>query len=290
MAILRTLAYADVFDYPLNTAEIHHNLIAQHATMAQVTQALAQPWLSARLDRCDDWFVLRGRSACCGIRAARAQASARLHAQARRWGTRMAALPFVRMLAITGSLAVNNAESQADIDLLIVTTPGRVWLTRALVIGLVRLARLTGVRLCPNYVLSERVLAQQRRDVYVAHDLVNMRLLYGPEVFARMHMANAWQHAHLPNAPVSGTNGLALSSAARALKHGLELALSGRIGSKLEQVEHSRKARKLRAQAHAGSAALLDADHVKGHFNDHRAPVLVAYATRLAALSLEVQP
>jgi hypothetical protein len=50
---------------------------------------------------------------------------------------------------------------------MIVTVPPR--LAGARVSRAVRLARLEGVQLCPNYVVAETVLAQQRRDLFIAH-------------------------------------------------------------------------------------------------------------------------
>jgi hypothetical protein len=48
-AILHTLLYADIFDYPLTPAEIHHFLIAEPATRESVEAALEHsPWLGAR--------------------------------------------------------------------------------------------------------------------------------------------------------------------------------------------------------------------------------------------------
>ncbi len=62
------------------------------------------------------------------------------------------------MIAVTGALAMKNSGAGDDIDVLIVTAPDRVWLTRAFAIALVYAGKLCGDTLCPNYVISERAL------------------------------------------------------------------------------------------------------------------------------------
>ena len=118
---------------------------------------------------------------------------------AARYGALIAKLPFVRMVAVTGSLAVENAEAADDIDYLIVTSKGRLWLPRAMTILVVRLGGLRGVTLCPNYLLSESALALSERDPYTARELFQMRPLIGHDVHARMLAANMWCRELLPN-------------------------------------------------------------------------------------------
>src|SRR5687767_14654331 len=149
-AILRTLLYADVFDYPLMLAEIHHYLIAAPAgdkpAPAAIEAALrSSPWLATRVTRVNGYVTLRDREAIGALRDERRRHSAQLWPHARRWGRRLGYLPFVRMVAVTGALAVDNSPQGDDIDFLLVTVPGRVWLARALAVIVVRLARLRGV-------------------------------------------------------------------------------------------------------------------------------------------------
>lgn len=292
-AILRALAYADVFDYALAPAEILHYLPAADPVpqgQAAIEQALADSsWLKDRVELTDGLVTLGGRSALAARRAAARQASALLWPAARRWAARIASLPCVRLVAVTGALAVNNPAPNDDIDLLIVTEPGRVWLARALVVGLVRLARRTGVHLCPNYVLSRSALAQGRRDLFVAHDLLHMVPLSGLEVYAEMRQANRWAQGYLPHAlqPLHTEPEVQLAPAGRRLQRLGERLLAARLGDRLEAWERGRKLRKFQALAsRPGSAAQLDAEHVKGHFEDHGRVILAEYQARLARLGL----
>src|SRR5437899_1909936 len=78
-AILRTLLYADIFDYPLTMAEIHHYLIETAATLETVRAACeSSPWLKRRISVSHGYVTLRGRQAIAAIRDQRQQSSARL--------------------------------------------------------------------------------------------------------------------------------------------------------------------------------------------------------------------
>jgi hypothetical protein len=285
-AILQTVLYADIFDYPLTPAEIHFFLIATPATCEAVVSAVQHSrWLRARLCVTRGFVTVRGRQAIAGVREARRSSSAALWPAARRWAALIGMLPFVRMVAVTGALAVDNAPAGDDIDYLIVTVPGRVWLTRAMAVGVVRLARLAGVGLCPNYMLASSALSQQRRNLYAAHDLAQMVPLVGHAVYADMRAANRWANDFLPQAqqpPRLEVDHKPTGWRASVQRLG-EWLLGGPLGDALERWERERKLRKFAAVAgQSGSAAELDAERVKGHFDDHGHPILQQFHERVS--------
>lgn len=278
-AVLESVAYSDVFDFPVTVAEVHRSLPIA-ASVAEVEAKLASLPEIARIGQ---HHVLAGSEALIATRARRAQASRRLMRQAQAYGGVIARLPFVRMVAVTGSLAVDNAEDGDDIDYLIVTAPGRVWLARALTIAVVRVAALRKLTLCPNYVLSESALALPERDAYTARELLQMRPLAGHDVYSRMLAANAWYHELLPNwRPETPEPAARAGSAKRAA----ERALGGRLGDALERWLLRRKGRELRGRVADPGETAFDADVCKGHFEGHRARLQAALARRLAELGL----
>jgi hypothetical protein len=288
VAILHTLLYADIFDYPLTPAEIHHFLIDAATSREAVDHALENStWLRARVAIHGGYVTLPGRQALATLRDERRRSSERLWAAARRWGAVLGCLPFVRMVAVTGALAVDNAPPGDDIDFLIVTAPGRVWLARGLAVMAVRAARMFGAGLCPNYVLAETALEQQRRDLFIAHDLAQMVPLVGCRVYGQMRAANAWASQYLPQAtaPLRDEPEQALPGWGRSLQRWGEALLGGGLGDGLERWEQTRKLRKFApAAGQAGSAAELDANHVKGHFDDNGHPILRKFRERVAEI------
>lgn len=282
--ILKAVIYADVFNYPMTAGEIHRYLEGEALTLAQVQAILnSSVWLSDQLSRADEFFVLKGREGLLQERRQRARASAHLW-QAAHWYARwLAHVPFVRMVAVTGALAMDNSKDGDDIDYLIVTAPGRVWLTRAWAIVLVRLARLGGVQLCPNYVLAISALEQERRDLFVAHELAQMAPVVGQTVYWQMRAANAWADAFLPNADSLPRDAVDLKPYGWGAKiqAGLEWLFGGGLTDQVEHWEQQRKTQRFEAELHKpDSAARLDAEHVQGHFNDYGHRALRTYQAR----------
>ncbi|NWG15343.1 MAG: hypothetical protein HXY41_01785 [Chloroflexi bacterium] len=296
-AILRTVLYADVFNFPVTVAEIHHFLIHHEpADETEIRHTLdSSPWLQTQLHITDEYIALAGREDLIALRRARDAASRELWPLALAYGRWLARLPFVRMVALTGALAVQNARHpHDDLDYLLVTHPGRVWLARAFSILLVRLARLRSIEICPNYVLAETHLEQERHDIFIAHEVAQMVPLYGQALYERMRACNIWSNEYLPNA--SGVfrpeREQPVGRLWASLKWLLEKLLSGRLGDTLERWEYNRKlcrfSADMRRQPH--HSARLDDSQVKGHFNDHGHFVLRRYTERLREYGLESQP
>ncbi len=279
-AVWRTLAYADLFDFPLTAAEIHRYLEGTAAAPAAVDEILAgSRFLRQRLDRRGPHYFLAGREAIVSRRAACERAAGRLWPAARRYGRLMAALPFVRLIAVTGSLAVSSVDDGGDIDYFVVTVPDRLWLCRALIIGLVRLAAARGVPLCPNYLVSERALALPERNLYAARELAQMVPLAGLPAYDRLRRANPWTDRFVPNAAGPPPAAAAAGDPARRLRELVERPLRGGLGVRLERWERARKIGRFTAQAgpDEGGEARFAADWCKGHFGAHQQRILQAF-------------
>lgn len=290
-AIMRTILYGDVFNFAMTLPEIHHYLIADTpVALPEIEQMLATSlYLQTSLCYADGYYACRAE--LIDQRIQRQQLVAELWSKALTCGRWLSRLPFVRMVALTGALAAQNPpHADDDFDYLLVTEPGRVWLARAFAILLVRVGKLRGVVICPNYVVAADALTQTRQDMFMAHEVTQMIPLYGQDVYRAMRLANPWTDAYLPNARTSCYAPAEIQPGAfwQTLKNGLEWLLRGRLGDKLEQWEYQRKLRRFaRDLKTPHSSAQLDSSHVKGHFNDHGHPVLRRYQEHLRRYQLE---
>jgi hypothetical protein len=290
-AIVQTVAYVDGYDYPLTATEIHRYLIACPAEATQVRAALAAPSLSeARLSRVGEYYTLPGRESAAETRRLREVEAARLWPEAIRYGRRIAGLPFVRMVAVTGSLAVNNVGSHIDIDYFIITADDYLWLCRAFVIGVVRLAAVRGITLCPNYFLSERALLLSDRNLYTAHEVAQMVPLSGADQYTALREANDWTDDYLPNA--SGLPDLPAPlrppqpTAPSRRQAAIEALFRSELGRRLERRLMEDKVAELQREQADWDESAFTPDCCKGHFHLHKQQALDAYETRVATTDL----
>ena len=286
-AALHTVAYADIFDYPMTASEIHRYLTGVSAPLVTVMRVLEENRLFTRIG---DYFTLPGREEIVSIRARREAHSRKLLPRAIQYGRILGALPYVRMVALTGSLAVLNTSRDQDFDYMLVTAPGRVWTARAFALAINRLTRLQGHTLCPNLIISQRALEWPLHDLYSAREFCQMIMITGQEMYSRLMRANQWVESFLPNAFMD-SGGLPPEPQKRApmLQSLFELPLRGVLGDRLETWEMNRKIERFTRQQGFGEETIFNADVCQGNFHHHRSWTYAALEERLAKFELVPQ-
>src|SRR5438046_1496957 len=101
-AIVQTVAYADVFDYPLTVDEVQRYLIGVPASRGTVRGVLNNGRMPTALVRTGRYVILVGRDEAVDTRRTRAAVSTGLWRKAVHYGRLIGTLPFVRMVAVTG--------------------------------------------------------------------------------------------------------------------------------------------------------------------------------------------
>lgn len=284
-ALIETVVYADVFDYPLTRGEIHRYLHGMVASPQFVNLNLKRVRHDlGLLEEHSDYYVLPGRSDIIEKRQRRAACAEQMWPNVGRYGRLLADIPFVRMVALTGSLAVANVGEEADLDFLIVAETGRLWVCRAMVIGVVKLAAQRGVILCPNFIISERSMYFRERNIYTAHELAQMIPLTGMQVYGRMREANKWTELYLPNADGPPKISPVVSHRSTGLRKLGESILRLPPGTWFDQWEMSRKIKKFRGQNNSLAEVRFSKDWCQGHFEGHGQRTIDAFTQRLRRL------
>lgn len=228
-AVLLTLVYSDLFDYPLTAAELRRFLPVRCGD-EELAAALAA--LDGHVGRRDDYLFLAGREAIVDLRRRRAALAGRRWRAARRFAAWLRRVPFLRMVAVCGSQAVDNGGDDGDVDLFLITEPRRLWIVQSITMVLRRLARLRlGVEICPNYLLTRERLAIDDRNLYTAREIAQAVPLWGDDDFRRFRDANRWVARFLPRAEL----GAATGEPARERRGLVERLLGGRFGDRLDR-------------------------------------------------------
>jgi len=281
-AVLQTLAYSDIFDYPLTAPEIHKYLTGIKASFEEVLRALE----GGSISQTGSYFTLSGREAIVSIRLDREARSQKLLPLALRYGHILGRLPYIRMVALTGSLAVMNTSEAGDFDYMLVAARGRVWTARAFALALNRLTRLNGYTICPNLIVSENTLEWRRHDLYSARELCQMIPVMGFDVYNRLMKANRWMGTFLPNA-FPESNSLLFGTTQEltpAFQSLLELPLRGKLGDHFETWEMDRKVSRFSKQAGFGEETIFNADVCQGNFHHHRSSTREMFEKKLTGL------
>ncbi|MBC6952406.1 glycosyltransferase family 1 protein, partial [candidate division KSB1 bacterium] len=128
-AVLRTIAYADLFDYPLRFTEIHDGLLEARVSGVAVSAALQRLQQRGIVAESEGYFFLSDRRRLPEIRRQRSSISRRIIEQNRRIIAAIKNFPFVRGLALSGALAFENGKEGDDLDFCLIVDNRRLWTT-----------------------------------------------------------------------------------------------------------------------------------------------------------------
>jgi predicted nucleotidyltransferase len=206
-SLLQTLAYADVFDYPLTFEEIHCFLIGQKTTKSKV-KALAE---KSTLVNCQDsFYFFKNRREIVSFRKKRKKWSQGKLIIAKQVAGWLKLIPSIKMIAVTGTLAMENSTEDDDIDLLVISRKNCLWLTRLFTVLLTELIakrrrpkdKEFKNKICLNMFLDENHLRipKQEQNLFTAHEVCQLKPLWQKEkIYQKFLKENQWVKQFLPN-------------------------------------------------------------------------------------------
>ena len=282
LAIARSVIYASLFDYPLTLDQLHQTLIESDQTPSEI---LAVYRGSERLQRIvefwDGFFFPAGREDLVAERRHR-EARSRAFLQHYRPVLRLvAAVPFTRMVALSGSIAHLNLERGGDLDLFVVTRGRRVWLVT---VAILLITKLLGRRriVCANFVVADSHLELEQQDLFTANQVIHLKPLVGGDVLDEFVAANPFVRQFYPNGarrlaepPIAWPRNRLVDT----LKRISELVLSA--PSPLMEAAcrrmYSSYLKRRAASWQSPEQVTLRADYLKLHTRSHRQTVLTRF-------------
>ncbi len=224
-AVLLTLAYSDIFATPLTAIDIHRRLIGFKSSLTQVKKSLHHLLLNNRLSFQNNYYFFPDRQTILKLSRQRQLVSKLKLKKAKIWAARLASLPSILAIYLTGSVAVANASPEADLDFLIITRVNQLWTTRFflnLLLDILNLRRRPGNqfsrdKLCLNLFLTPNslTLPPSKQNLHSAYELIQFKSLFERQPLqTQFYQANSWFQTYLPNFtfPSSPTFSQSLSS------------------------------------------------------------------------------
>jgi hypothetical protein len=206
IAIQKTLAYSGVFKYPLTYFQLTSRLISKdNFSGKQIRKDLKKQIKDNLIDKVEekedkhlDKYVLHDvKPVSWDERRENTKKILKRNEKALEY---IARVPWIKMMAITGSAANYNMEEKADIDLLFITNKDRVWITRGFVFLILAIINKLPKKhenreICPNIFIDETRLAwiKKRRNLYVAQNIISMQpILSKDDIYFRFMYENRW--------------------------------------------------------------------------------------------------
>jgi hypothetical protein len=227
-SVLRALIYFDLFAHPLGEEELRRFAFWQTPGLLK---ALKQKgWISNQAG----YFSLPGREHLIEERLNEGQRVRTSRRKARRMAGIIASFPFVRGVGLSGSLSKQRMEKGGDLDFFVVTTPGRLWIARTLLMLFKKILLLNSHKyFCLNYFVDERHLSMPEQNRYIATELASLIPLYGTALYEELLKANEWTTQYLGPLPPPDRS-LLLRPRRRPLKKRCEIILNRLGGERLD--------------------------------------------------------
>jgi hypothetical protein len=193
--------------------------------------------------------------------------------------------PFIKSVAISGSLSKGYMEKKSDIDFFIITDPGRLWVARTLLVAYKKIFLLNSRKaFCVNYFVDTNHLEIEEKNRFTATEIVTLIPSYGTDVFQKFYNANTWAYQTFPKYHKNDIN---VPYTRKGTKKVNEWILSGKLGEALDarfmKMTFKRWQRKFgHLKNHDFDIAFKTRKHVsKHHPGNFQAKVLKEYETNL---------
>lgn len=207
--ILSTLIFYRILNVPCLTAfEIYRHLIVngKKASLADIKDSLTD----SPSIRCGNGFYRTNApknitpTDCLDQRIRNAKTSAQKMKKAKSISRLLSIIPFIRSIGISGSVSMNGARPESDIDFFIISSKNRIWLTRLLT---VILTQMIGQRRHKNIIKDKiclNIYIADENTRYPVENMANSQMIlmtlpiYNKDIFKRFLSSNSeWMDAHI---------------------------------------------------------------------------------------------
>lgn len=199
-SVYTALCFFDIFDQPLTLDELYDSLMGTQPSKEELIHFLSQ---QENIQKKEGFYFLEGREKNLETRKNRTQTIQKFQKKVRRFLPFIQLVPYVRMVAVCNTLAMETANEQSDIDLFIITAPGKIFLARTLttilfsLLGIRRHGKKIAGRFCLSFYMNENHLDLQKimknqNDIYLLYWFRSLQPIYGKSMYKKFIHTNQW--------------------------------------------------------------------------------------------------
>lgn len=233
-SIIRTLAYYDIFSYPLTADEIYYNLDENHTTPEEVKTELESLYSNQLIQFKGKFYLLKNDDSYIKRREAGNELAVKRLKTAQRVSGFISRFPFIRGILLSGSISKGFMEEDSDIDYFVITHPNRVWFSRLMLMLFKKIFLLNSKKIfCINYFVDSENLEIQEKNIFTATELVTLLPTFGRDIYEELYRKNSWVKQFFPNYPKRDTSNV-LDRKNGVIKSLLERILGRKFGDKID--------------------------------------------------------
>jgi predicted nucleotidyltransferase len=233
-SILRTLAYYDIFSYPLTVNEIYHSLGVNHTNPEEIQRELESLSAQQLVYSKRQFYLLNNDEKFIERREKGNKLAIKRLQTAKRVSSFISRFPFIRGIMLSGSLSKGFMEEDSDIDFFVVTHPNRVWFSRLMLMAFKKIFLLNSKKLfCINYFVDAENLEIEEKNIFTATELVTLLPTFGRDTYEQLYQKNLWVKDFFPNFPRREA-AIILDREKGMLKSILETFLGKKLGDKID--------------------------------------------------------
>jgi len=198
--ILATIAYFNMFDYPLKKNEIFQ-FLGHSDDFAEFERALNFLTNDSVIFKIGEFYSLHNNFSLAIKRQKGHEQANHMLKKAEKVAILISAFPFIKGVAISGSLSKFFADDRTDVDFFIITTPNRLWIARTFLHMFKKITYLFNLQdlFCMNYFIDESEPVILEKNIYTATEVATILPMRGAEAFEIFFTANTWTKNFLPN-------------------------------------------------------------------------------------------
>jgi len=118
--------------------------------------------------------------------------------------------PFVKSVAVSGSLSKMFADEKSDIDFFIITSGNRLWISRTFMHLFKKITYLAGKQnwFCMNYYVDDIWMEIPEKNIFTAMEIVTLIPMQGLKYFRQFIEANDWTNLFFASHTISSNVGM----------------------------------------------------------------------------------